>query len=62
MKYRKLYNELQERSNHYKQMMDEYEKLYTEFLKRAIVKERENLKLRKKVNRVENIVGLCGVV
>lgn len=43
-------------------MMDEYEKLYTEFLKRAIVKERENLKLRKKVNRVENIVGLCGVV
>ena len=41
--------------------MDEYERLYTEFLKKAIKKERENLEMKRKVKRVNNIVGLCGV-
>lgn len=42
-------------------MMDEYERLYTEFLKKAIRKQRENIEMRKQLKRIDSIVGCCGV-
>ena len=40
-----MYLELQERCYHYQQMMQEYERLYTEFLTKSIKAEKEKVDL-----------------
>ena len=50
IKYRRLYNEVQERCLHFQKMMVEYEKLYSQYLERSIKAEKEKVELEIKIN------------
>jgi uridine kinase len=56
-KYRRVYNEVQERCYHYQKMMNEYEKLYCQYLERSIKAEKDKVEIeikRKGVRRALN--------
>ncbi|CDW81842.1 UNKNOWN [Stylonychia lemnae] len=53
--FRNLYLEQQERCYHYQQMMQEYERLYSEFLTKSIKAEKEKMELIIKLRRVNKV-------
>lgn len=48
-RYRSLYLELQERCYHYQSMMEEYERLYSEFLTKCIKAEKDKMEMSLKL-------------